>query len=155
MFISFSPCWWGCGEKGTLVHCCWKYNLVDPLWIITQRFLKKLKIELPCVHAQSLKSCPTLCSPMDCHLPVLCPWDSPGMNTGVGCRVLLQGIFPDPGIKSISLALQVDSLPTEARGTCRATMHACLLSDFSHVQLFVTLSPPGSSVRGILYPELP
>ena len=23
----------------------------------------------------------------------LCPWDSPGKNTGVGCHVLLQGIF--------------------------------------------------------------
>ena len=25
--------------------------------------------------------------------------DSPGKNTGVGCRVLLQGIFPDPEIE--------------------------------------------------------
>ena len=24
----------------------------------------------------------------------LCPWDSPGKNTGVGCHALLQGIFP-------------------------------------------------------------
>ena len=23
-----------------------------------------------------------------------CPWDSPGRSTGVGCRLLLQGIFP-------------------------------------------------------------
>ena len=27
----------------------------------------------------------------------LCPWDSPGKNTGVGCRALLQGIFPTQG----------------------------------------------------------
>ena len=27
-----------------------------------------------------------------CHL--LCPWDSPGKNTGVGSHFLLQGIFP-------------------------------------------------------------
>ena len=26
---------------------------------------------------------------------VLCPWDSPGKNTGVGCHFLLQGIFPN------------------------------------------------------------
>ena len=26
-----------------------------------------------------------------------CPWDSPGRNTGVGCRCLLQGIFPTQG----------------------------------------------------------
>ena len=25
----------------------------------------------------------------------LCPWDSPSKNTGVGCRFLLQGIFPN------------------------------------------------------------
>ncbi|KAB0369703.1 hypothetical protein FD755_018696, partial [Muntiacus reevesi] len=25
---------------------------------------------------------------------LLCPWDSPGRNTGVGCHILLQGIFP-------------------------------------------------------------
>ena len=27
----------------------------------------------------------------------LCPQDSPGKNTGVGCHVLLQGIFPTQG----------------------------------------------------------
>ena len=27
----------------------------------------------------------------------LCPWDSPGKNTGVGCYFLLQGIFPTQG----------------------------------------------------------
>ena len=33
---------------------------------------------------------------------LLCPWDSPGKNAGVGCRSLLQGIFPtqqlNPGL---------------------------------------------------------
>ena len=28
---------------------------------------------------------------------LLCPWDSPGKNTGVGCHALLQGIFPTRG----------------------------------------------------------
>ena len=28
---------------------------------------------------------------------LLCPWDSPGKNTGVGCQALLQGIFPIQG----------------------------------------------------------
>ena len=28
---------------------------------------------------------------------LLCPWDSPGQNTGVGCHALLQGIFPTWG----------------------------------------------------------
>ena len=29
---------------------------------------------------------------------LLCPWNSPGKNTGVGCRFLLQGIFPAQGL---------------------------------------------------------
>ena len=28
---------------------------------------------------------------------LLCPWDSPGKNTGVGCHSLRQGIFPTQG----------------------------------------------------------
>ena len=28
---------------------------------------------------------------------LLCPWDSPGKNTGVGCHFLFQGIFPAQG----------------------------------------------------------
>ena len=31
---------------------------------------------------------------------LLCPWDSPGKNTGVGCHFLLQGIFPTQGLNS-------------------------------------------------------
>ena len=30
---------------------------------------------------------------------LLCPWDSAGRNTGVGCHAFLQGIFRIPGIK--------------------------------------------------------
>ena len=47
---------------------------------------------------------------------LLCPWSSPGKNTSVGCHSLLQGIFPDPGIKPRSPALQADSLPAELPG---------------------------------------
>ena len=28
---------------------------------------------------------------------LLCPWDSPGKNTGVGCHFLLQEVFPSQG----------------------------------------------------------
>ena len=50
---------------------------------------------------------------------LLCPWDSPGKNTGVGCHALLQGIFPT---QESSLRLfcvlpwQVASLPLEPTG---------------------------------------
>ena len=36
--------------------------------------------------------CLTLCNPMDYSPPgLLCPWDFPGKNTGVGCHFLLWG----------------------------------------------------------------
>ena len=48
--------------------------------------------------AQPLQLYPTLCDPMDYSLArLLCPWDSPGKNTGVGCHALLQGILPTQG----------------------------------------------------------
>ncbi|XP_055426747.1 uncharacterized protein LOC129645509 [Bubalus kerabau] len=34
---------------------------------------------------------------MDELFRLLCPWDSPGKNTGVGCHALLQRIFPTQG----------------------------------------------------------
>ena len=45
---------------------------------------------------------------------LLCPWDSPGKNAGVGCHALLQGIFPTQGSDPHLLRLlhwQVVSLP--------------------------------------------
>ena len=47
------------------------------------------------------QSCLTLCDTIDCSPPgssVL--GDSPGKNTGVGCHVLLQGIFTTQGLNS-------------------------------------------------------
>ena len=50
-----------------------------------------------------------------CYTPL--SWSSPGKNTGVGCRSLLQGIFlTQEGIKPGSAALQMDSLPAELPG---------------------------------------
>ena len=66
-----------------------------------------------CVRAQSSLS---LCDPwtISCHslqphglYPawVLCSWNFPGKNTGVGCHFLLQGIFPTQGSNSCFLYL--------------------------------------------------
>ena len=55
--------------------------------------------------------CLTLCN-IDCSpLRFLCPWDSPGNNTGVGFCSLLQGIFPTQRSNTHLLHWQVDSLP--------------------------------------------
>ena len=39
---------------GTLLHYWWEYKLVQPLWKTVWRFLKKLKIDLPCDPAIAL-----------------------------------------------------------------------------------------------------
>ena len=37
-----------CGKNGTFLYCWWESRLVHSLWKIVWRFLRKLKIELPC-----------------------------------------------------------------------------------------------------------
>ena len=44
---------------------------------------------------------------------LLCPWDSPGENSGVGCHFLLQGIFPTQGANLHILC----SLPLSHQGS--------------------------------------
>ena len=39
-------------------------------------------------------------------MKLLCPWDSPGKNTGVGCHFLLQGIFLTQGLNPHLLHLR-------------------------------------------------
>ena len=39
------------------------------------------------------------------HTRLLCPWNSPGKNTGVGCHALLQRIFPTKGLNQHHLCL--------------------------------------------------
>ena len=43
------------------------------------------------------QSCVALCDLVDCVARFLCPWDSVGKNTGVGCH-FLQGIFLTQGL---------------------------------------------------------
>ena len=68
--------------------------------------------------AKLLQSCPTLCNSVE-PTRLLCPWDSPGRNTGVGCHALLQGIFPTQGSNLCLLHLphrQAGSLPLAPPG---------------------------------------
>ena len=68
-----------------------------------------------CMYAKSLQSRPTLCNPMDCSPPeLLCPWNSPGQNTGVDCHFIIKGIFLTQRLKNMGplclLHRQVGSL---------------------------------------------
>ena len=65
---------------------------------------------------------PTLCDPMDCRPPgSSLQGDSPGKNTGVGCHVLLQGIFLTQGLNLVLLCLGLD---------LRVTFFFCRLASF-------------------------
>ena len=82
---------------------------------------------------------------------LLCPWNSPGKNTGVGSHSLLQGTFPTPGLNLGLLhcrqILYRLSQPGSPRVTCRRPHEV--------TQLCRTLcdpkdcSLPGSSVHAI------
>ena len=69
------------------------------------------------------------CDPVD-PSRLLCPWDSPGKNTGVGCQAFLQGIFPAQVLNSSLLHLlhwQAGSLPLAPPGMQANPEEQCIL----------------------------
>ena len=68
-----------------------------------------------------------LCDPVDCKpARLLCPWDSPGKNTGVSSHFLLQGIFLTQGsnlgllhCRQILYHLNNQESPHSCRETCK------------------------------------
>ena len=74
------------------------------------------------------QSCPILCDPMDCSLPVNSVLgDSPGSCwSGLLCSP--PGDLPNPGIKPRSSTLQVDSLPAALPGKPSHLLHRSYLS---------------------------
>ena len=80
---------------------------------------------------------------------LLCPWDSPGKSTRVGCHFLLQGIFPTQGLNLNLLYLlhwQEGSLPLAPLPESESEVAQSCLTLCNPVDR----SPPGSSVHGIL-----
>ena len=45
---TINKCRQRCGEKRNIVHYCWECKLMHTLWRTVWRFLKKLRIKLPC-----------------------------------------------------------------------------------------------------------
>ena len=84
------------------------------------------------------------------------PWEFPGKNTGVGCHSLLQGIFPNPGIKPWSPALQADSLLSEPLGKTSHVGGQVILGRYTTTtkQWPLCRDFPGGPVVGILLPML-
>ena len=60
--------------------------------------------------------CLTLCDPWTIAHKLLCPWDSPGKNTGVRSHSLLRG-SSRPRDQTPSPTLKADSLPYEPPGS--------------------------------------
>ena len=95
------------------------------------------------MHTKWLQLCLTLCKygPVDCSAPGSpVHGDSPGMNTGVGCQTLLQGIFPTQGLNPHVLHLlrwQAGSLHYHL-GSPHAYMHTYK----SEVEYIFGPSPP-------------
>ena len=98
-------------SRNTKLNSYWKHqNIPVKREIIGKKMLFFLLFEY--ASAKLLQSCLILCDPMHCSPPGFSVHrDSLGLNTGVGCHFLLQGIFPIQGLNSCLLHWQGGSLP--------------------------------------------
>ena len=75
-----------------------------PICSLTPKILHRSRPVISCsptlVKVKVTQSCPTLQRHGLQPARLLCSWNSPGKNTGVGCHFLLQGIFPTQGSNS-------------------------------------------------------
>ena len=106
-------------------HSCFGINqsIATTIWMAI-----KILLLLPTTHLskawfcscvwifKSLLSCQTLWHQEQKPTRLLCPWDSPGKNTEVGCHALLQVTFLTQGLNLCLPALQADSLPLSYQG---------------------------------------
>ena len=78
------------------IRCGWVLQ-----WALVDFFLVKESKEMTVTCCVAVLSCLVMSDSLRPHelqpARLLCPWNSPGKNTGVGCHALLQGIFPTQG----------------------------------------------------------
>ena len=65
---------------------------------------------------------------------LLCPWDSPGKNTGVGSHLRLQGIFLTRELNPSPLHWQADFLPLSHQGI--TDLHWCSALNVTNAYFF-------------------
>ena len=91
-----------------------------------------------CARAQL---CPTLHDPMDQTARLLCPWDIPAKNAGVGCHSSSRGSFPPRDLSNLHflwlLNWQADSLRLGHLGSPRTWNEKCKMK---HSVLITNLS---------------
>ena len=140
---------WDCIQVLLFVLLCWLWWLQgllelkpkkDVLFIIGDWNANVGSEETP-GKSEVSQSCLTLCDPIDCSPPGSSVHGIfPGMNTGVGCHFLLQGIFPTQGIflTQRSNPHLLHFLYWERILYCWANWVVVAVQLLSHVQLFVT-----------------
>ena len=79
------------------------------------------------------QSCPALCDPMDCS--PLCPWNSPGKNTGVGSHFLLQEIFLTQGLYPVLLEYRKILYHLSHQGICKFKSNMNCFTKYSSTAL--------------------
>ena len=115
----FSDNWadtWGKNRDLSLTHVLHKIN---------SKQIKDLKRKIPC-------SCSVTSNSLRSHglqpASLLCSWNSPGKNTGVGSYSLLHGIFPiqESNLSLLHCRQVLYHLSHEGSPKSRVTMHSCL-----------------------------
>ena len=89
---------------------------------------------------------------------ILCPWDSSGKNTGVGCHALLQGISPTQGLnQSLLCLLHCRQILLPFTTVITSTSHKSngnwkIIRQFSHSVMSSSLWPHGLWPAKLLCP---
>ena len=83
----------------------WKVGRINSLLLMIKpknwggKIIFQRHVTISCVPTQSLSRVWLFVTPVDLWPSrLLCPWNSSGKNTGVGCHSLLQGIFSTQGM---------------------------------------------------------
>ena len=95
-------------KESRMVIARWrKYGAVGQrIQLCGMNKFQRLMCSMVCICAKSLSVMSNSLWP--CELQptcLLCPWDSPGKHSGVGCHNLLQGILPTQGLNPCLLCL--------------------------------------------------